>query len=222
MLCVGRKCLLLIELFSFSSLDRWCHSHYKKIGTLSILFAKWIQGTNCHVDPHWLIFYCLSFTKKQKKLEVEIVKVKHVALTTDGWTSAISDPYITVTIHYVNSNFKFVTRILNTTYLPVTHTSMNIAEYLRKVASQWDIQDKVIAVVTENAANMKEAIKLCGWRNVTCFAHTLNLAVTNAIDSNPEFKSVLSNCRAVVTFFKQSPKQIANWKRWLPIIRLKL
>lgn len=136
--------------------------------------------------------------------------MKHVALTTDGWTSCIGDPYITVTVHYVSSNFKMMARVLNTSYLPVSHTSANIADHLKSIASKWNIENKIVAVVTDNAANMKEAVRLCGWRNVNCFAHTLNLVVTDAIDRNPEFKLVLSSCRAVVTYFKQSPK--ANTK----------
>lgn len=57
---------------------------------------------------------------------------------------------------------------------------------------------------------MRVAIRLRDRLNVTCFALTLILTVTNVINSSPEFKKVFSSCRAEVTFFKKS--MIANIK----------
>ena len=50
-----------------------------------------------------------------------------------------------------------------------------------KIATEWGIKEKVVAVVTDNGANVVRAVKDAaskvgtGWTHVSCFAHTLNL-----------------------------------------------
>ena len=52
-----------------------------------------------------------------------------------------------------------------------------------KIATEWGIKEKVVAVVTDNGANVVRAVKDAasqvgtGWTHVSCFAHTLNLIV---------------------------------------------
>lgn len=152
------------------------------------------------------------YEEVKAKLEAELSSVVHVALTADDWTSRNGEPYISVTIHFVNSSLKFITRVLNTSYFPVAHTSPNICDFLREVAKKWKILDKIVAVITDNAAIMKEAIRLAGWLHVPCFAHTLNLVVTDALNSNHELKQLLSRCRSLVTYFKQTAKATAKLK----------
>ena len=153
------------------------------------------------------------YEEAKGKLLEELAQCNHVALTSDGWTSAVNDPYITVTVHYVNQKMKMISRVLNTTYMPQSHTAVNICAFLKEVAANWKITDKIVCVITDNAANMKEAVRLAGWKNETCFAHTLNLAVKDAIALNPELEVVLAQCRSIVTFFKKSPKSYSYLKK---------
>jgi hypothetical protein len=45
---------------------------------------------------------------------------------------------------------------------------------------------KVTAMVTDSAANMRATAKLLGWPHVPCFAHTLNLVVQKGIKASNE------------------------------------
>ena len=60
-------------------------------------------------------------------------------------------------------------------------TSENIKDKLNHVTDSWNIQQKVFVLVTDNAANMKLSINLLSIRHMPCFAHTLNLAVYDAV-----------------------------------------
>ena len=48
---------------------------------------------------------------------------------------------------------------------------------------------------------------------VSCFAHTLSLAVKEAIESNADLMHILERCRAIVSFFNQSTVATATLTR---------
>lgn len=64
------------------------------------------------------------------------------------------------------------------------------------------ILEKVLAVTSDNAANIKAAIRLLKWKQIPCFAHTLNLIVQSALK---EIKATQSKVKAIVEHFKRSP-----------------
>ena len=48
------------------------------------------------------------------------------------------------------------------------HTSENLAEELLKVAKEWDVENKVVCCVTDNAANITQPIKILKWTHHQC------------------------------------------------------
>ena len=62
--------------------------------------------------------------------------------------------------------------------MPERHIGMHIAARLREAAMEWNIPDeRVSAIVHDNAANMRVAVQELGWEDVCCFGHTLQLAI---------------------------------------------
>lgn len=50
------------------------------------------------------------------------------------------------------------------------HTAGNIVDELKMlVTDEWNITKKIVAVVTDNAANIVAAIRLNGWKHIPCF-----------------------------------------------------
>lgn len=103
------------------------------------------------------------------------------------------------------------------------HTSENLVTFLRQMMQDWQITHKVTCVVSDNAANIQAAIRLGEWRPVSCFAHSLNLSVQNAIKS---ISDVLIKVKDVVEYFKRSytaqVKLEATLKQMdLPLLKLK-
>ena len=114
--------------------------------------------------------------------------------------------YITVTCHLIDSSWQLQSLILETFNLCVDHTAVNIAAELTRIAKEWDINEKVVALVTDNAANIVAAARITGWKPVPCFAHTLNLIVQHAISADERLARLKKQCKDVVTFFHLSTK----------------
>ena len=85
--------------------------------------------------------------------------------------------------------------VLETFHFELSHT-----------AEKWNISEKIIAIVTDNASNIVAAVKIVGWNHVPCFAHTLNLVVSEAIKSDESVSVVKKKCKQIETYFHQSVK----------------
>ena len=68
----------------------------------------------------------------------------------------------------------------------------------------WNIDEKIVAFVVDNARNMCNAINLTGFNLINCAAHTIQLAIHDAIDNNSQLQIILAKCRAIVGHFKRS------------------
>ncbi|CAK1596301.1 unnamed protein product [Parnassius mnemosyne] len=107
-----------------------------------------------------------------------------VCLTTGGWTSDNNDRYLAITAHYVVStsdDTKLHSNLLGCVEYNERHTSENLTEFLKNIMRQWNIDHKITAIASDNAANITAAIREGDWRQIPCFAHTLNLCVQSAL-----------------------------------------
>ena len=57
------------------------------------------------------------------------------------------------------------------------HYSENILELFKQFATDWDIKNKIKALVTDNARNMVSAIKKTDFAHIPCLAHSLQLSI---------------------------------------------
>lgn len=60
--------------------------------------------------------------------------------------------------------------------------------------------------------NIVKAINDFGLKHVSCFAHTLNLAVKAAIHSDIQFLAIIEKCRKIVTYFSSSTHATSKLK----------
>lgn len=76
--------------------------------------------------------------------------------------------YLTVTAHMYGNDFKLKTFVMTTEKLDKNHSAQCIHEILKKILENWNITNKVIAVVTDSRANIIKADikKLEGIHNV--------------------------------------------------------
>ncbi|KAK6169740.1 hypothetical protein SNE40_020731 [Patella caerulea] len=143
------------------------------------------------------------YSENKKALLYDIKQAEYVSITSDGWTSRVTDSYETVTCHYLN-DWKLESKVLCTTKFDESHTAENITSFLESVMDEWDICEKTVALVTDNASNMLlAASKLDGITHLPCFAHTLNLAAQKGLKTDGVSR-VLSKIRKVVTYFHKS------------------
>ena len=110
-----------------------------------------------------------------------------------------------MTVHFLTDLWKMESKVLQTQEMPEQHTGVHISERLVK-ASEWKINEKVVAVVRDNAANMVLASWLLeDWGDLPCFGHALQLAVKAGLDL-PLISRLTAVCRKIVGHFKHSVK----------------
>lgn len=68
------------------------------------------------------------YAECRAKVEKEILNVAYYALTTDLWTSRATQPYMSLTIHFIDEDWKLCSRCLQTAYFPDDHTGAAIAQ----------------------------------------------------------------------------------------------
>ena len=136
----------------------------------------------------------------------EIAQQRNISLTTDMWTSRRGDGYISLTCHFLTSQFDMVHRNLTTCFLPGVHDHQHIAAALRDLCTEWciDIDCQVAAFTTDNGSNIVKTLdedleKI----RIPCAGHTLNLSVRAALSVRGVVTAV-SRCRKVVSHFNHS------------------
>jgi hypothetical protein len=139
----------------------------------------------------------------KEKLKDEFKHASYISLTTDGWTSRATTSYLAVTAHYILEDvWELQSALLGCLECHERHTAEYIKEELITIANEWQIEDKIYVCVTDNAANMKAAIRLTGWEHFPCIAHTLNLIVRASLNIS---SSVIKKVKCIAEYFHRSP-----------------
>ena len=142
-----------------------------------------------------------------EQLKRELSTITYFALTHDIWSSLATESYGTVTCHYVSETWQLRSTVLATRKHEGSHTGESISEELNKIAVEWHLTVEGKSepyIVTDNAANEVKAIKILGWRHISCMGHNFNLAVRAAL-ALPKVSTVIARGRNQVTFFHSSP-----------------
>ena len=145
-----------------------------------------------------------KFESEKSRVMSALSSVKYVALTSDIWTSCQTVGYLTLTCHYVNSEWELCSLVLETVDFSVSHTAEHIAGELRRIVDLWGIKDKVVCIVTDNASNCVAAIRLLNWRHLPCYAHTLNLVVRESLKAESQLCTIQQKCKKIVSYFHRS------------------
>lgn len=150
----------------------------------------------------------LEYNKCLQEAKQQIKDIVNICLTTDCWTSAKNENFMAVTGHFIDSEFKMNSVLLNCDKMDLNHTALNLSAQLKAVVQEWDLENKVILVVSDNASNITSAVKnKLGWKHFGCFAHTLNLIVQDSLKLVDELKTKV---KTIVGHFRRSP--LANGK----------
>ena len=166
-------------------------------------------------------------TRSSIESQITDGNIYHFAATTDMWTSAAGDPYITLTCHAISQQWELKSYCLQTHYLPQDHTAVNIKDVLLETLHEWNLEpDKLVGITTDIGFNVKLACELLGWIRLSCFGHNLNVAVGKGLNDT-RIQRALRVCRALVASFSRSWKKQrdlveAQEQKNLPIHKLKV
>ena len=136
-----------------------------------------------------------------------LAEVHYVSATTDLWTSSSTDPYISLTVHFIANDWSLKSFCLGTVYISADHTGQNIAEAITDILDNWELPpDKVVATTTDNGSNVIAAFSDLGWLRVSCFGHNLDLAINKGI-SITRVERAITKCKSLVQVFHRSWKK---------------
>ncbi|KAH7953990.1 hypothetical protein HPB49_014754 [Dermacentor silvarum] len=81
--------------------------------------------------------------------------IESISFTSDMWTSRSNQSYISLTCHYLTSNFEMRSFALDNRSVTESHTACNIMEHLQAMMDNWELplQEVSVYVVTDNARN---------------------------------------------------------------------
>ena len=80
------------------------------------------------------------FDREKIKLKGELHNItSRICLTSDLWTSCTTEGYISLTAHYVDSNWKLRTKILNFCHFPPPHTGFELSKKINACLHDWEI-----------------------------------------------------------------------------------
>ena len=135
-------------------------------------------------------------------------QVRYYAITTDLWTSSACEPYITLTIHYIDSEWCLKSNCLDTVALFADHTGDNIAESVTNILANWELETQnLVAATTDSGANVISAFRVLDLLRISCFGHNLDLAVKKGL-SGSIIQRALARCRSLVHVFHRSPEKV--------------
>ncbi|XVF53860.1 hypothetical protein PTKIN_Ptkin05aG0133100 [Pterospermum kingtungense] len=96
----------------------------------------------------------LKLHKREKTKLKYLLKETHrrICLTSDLWTSIITDGFIYLTAHSVDKDWKLWKRILNFSYMPPPHNDVSLSEKIYALLADWEIDNKLFSITLDNAS----------------------------------------------------------------------
>ena len=73
------------------------------------------------------------YNNTRDKVKAELANVPFFSATTDMWSSRTTEPYLSLTVHFVADDWRLVHRCLQTSFFPSDHTGEEIANELKGI-----------------------------------------------------------------------------------------
>ncbi len=80
------------------------------------------------------------YSEVRAKLVKDMSNAKFIALTTDGWTSRVTQSFMTITAHYITDNWVIKNPVLQTRAVYESHTSDHLSEILQRAVAEWKME----------------------------------------------------------------------------------
>ena len=135
-----------------------------------------------------------------------ISKASYCSLTTDLWTGCHRRAYMTITAHYITSEWEMKHHCRQTREVDESHNAETLAKVLSAAIKEWELDDKVkvYGCTTDNASNITNAVvDHLHLIHLPCVGHTLQLGVEKGLKVS-QVARVLGRCKKLVEHFHKS------------------
>ena len=137
----------------------------------------------------------------------ELIKsVQYLSFTTDIWSTSLNNQsLISLTAHWIDDSCARRSAVLHVQRIEGSHNGAAICQMIETMLDSWKIsKERVHLVLTDNASNMKKALRDCNLCGYGCFAHSLQLVVHDGVLSQRMVIDTLAVSRKIVGHFKHS------------------
>ncbi|PIK50913.1 putative zinc finger BED domain-containing protein 4-like [Apostichopus japonicus] len=147
------------------------------------------------------------YDRVKTRMKEEITRVKHIAFTTDIWSSTVgSNSLVSLTGHWIGLNFERKHGVLNAASFVGRHTADAIKRSIEGMLATWKIgKDQVVTILRDNAANVIAGLTQTGIDHQSCLIHTLQLVINDAIKVQRSVNDMLTVARGIAGHFNHSP-----------------
>lgn len=191
---------------------------------ISIVQQKGFRKLVHALDPKYVLPIRQTVVKLLKKahqnvnlkIVEEMKKVSFVAITTDMWSSKESkDSYNGITVHYwISESATLKSRVLECGQFKNAHTSEQLSADIMRILKDFGIESKISAALSDNAANIKKALKdLLKLPWMGCLAHGLNLVFEDAYKASRFLKDLRNKVSKIVGFINRSSTGKLKFKK---------
>ena len=194
----------------------WCA---RNVRPMSIVDDEGLHDLVAFLEPGYRMPSRTHITTVlRRQYDITLAKVRELlnedrsaslSFTTDIWTSAAVDAYLTLTGHFLTADFSLVSCCLGTSPFPERHTGVNIAGKVSGMLEQFKVPVvRQVALVHDQAANMEAAGRSLessnpAFTSVVCAPHRLQNTVKAGLEVD-RVSRLLASARRIVTHFKHS------------------
>ena len=123
-----------------------------------------------------------KYTSVKESVLGSLSAAMQCSLTTDLWTGCHRRAYMSVTVHYITSEWEMKHHCLQTREVEERHTAENLAVELQAVLKEWGLECKAYGCTTDNASNITNAIENhMSLVHLPCIGHTLQLSIERGL-----------------------------------------
>ena len=85
-----------------------------------------------------------------------------------------------------------------------SHTGANISAAVLSRIQEWDIEEKIVCILRDNASNMVSGLNIANITSLPCLAHTLQLIIKDGVLLQQSVVQLLSCARSLVGHYHRS------------------
>jgi len=137
--------------------------------------------------------------KAKFKVKELLQCTKYVSMTTDIWTSTnCHHSFLSLTAHVVVSKaMEKKDVMLSAWQFDESHTGANISAAVMSRIQEWDLEEKIVCVLRDNASNMVSGLNIANITSLPCLAHTLQLIIKDGVLLQQSVVQLLSCARSL-------------------------
>ena len=90
------------------------------------------------------------YTSTKEKIAGSLKSAQYYSITTDMWSSGKMEPYLALTVHFVDKEWVLQSHCLQTIFVSQDHTAENLMPVLQGVLESWGLPENRLAFATTN------------------------------------------------------------------------